>query len=53
METKSKMKKVSPKIVTMAIVILSLLAAGGVGVKQVVSPSGFGQGDAGTGGSGG
>ena len=46
------MKKVTPKVVTLAIVILSLLAAGGVGVKQAVSPSGFGQGDPGSGGGG-
>ena len=46
------MKKISPKVVTLAIVILSLLAVGGVGVKQAVSPSGVGQGDAGTGGGG-
>ena len=46
------MKKVSPKVVTLAIVILSLLAVGGVGVKQAVSPGGIVQGDQGSGGGG-
>ncbi|MGC9780370.1 MAG: hypothetical protein HZR80_14075 [Candidatus Heimdallarchaeota archaeon] len=46
------MKKLNTKVVTLAIIILSLLAVGGVGIKQAVSPSGFGQGDAGTGGGG-
>ncbi len=44
------MKKINAQIVSLALLVLSLLI--GLGVKEVLSPSGFGQGDAGTGGGG-
>ncbi|MHA1211350.1 MAG: hypothetical protein ACTSSH_02710 [Candidatus Heimdallarchaeota archaeon] len=48
------MKKISPKIITVAIMILSLIAAGGLGIRSVVSPNGgsIGPSDPGTGGGG-
>jgi len=51
METKRKMKKVNPKIISLALIILAVLATGGI-AASVQAPSGFGQGDAGTGGGG-
>jgi hypothetical protein len=46
------MKKVNPKIVALAIVILSFVAAGGIAAKNAIAPPGVGQGDQGTGGGG-
>jgi hypothetical protein len=53
METNKKMKKVNPKIVALAIMILSFVAAGGIAAKNAIGPSGFGQGDEGGDGGGG
>ncbi|NPD90584.1 MAG: hypothetical protein HGN29_17875 [Asgard group archaeon] len=46
------MKKVNPKIVALAIMILSFVAAGGIAAKNAIGPSGFGQGDESDGGGG-
>ena len=46
------MKKVNPRIVALAIMILSFVAAGGIAAKTAIAPSGFGQGDEGSGGGG-
>lgn len=45
------MRKINIKIVAVALVLLSLLA-GGLTAKHAVAPSGFGQGDQGSGGGG-
>ncbi|HUT82567.1 MAG TPA: hypothetical protein VMZ29_15325 [Candidatus Bathyarchaeia archaeon] len=34
------MKKLSPKIVTLAIMILSFVAAGGIGIRHAIAPPG-------------
>lgn len=52
METKLKMRKMNPKIVALAIMILSFVAVGGIAAKTAIAPSGFGQGDEGGGGAG-
>ncbi len=52
METKLKMKKINPKIVALAIMILSFVAVGGLAAKTAIGPSGFGQGDEDGGGAG-
>jgi len=52
METKYKMKKINHKIVAIAIMILSFVAVGGIAAKTAIAPSGFGQGDPGSGGAG-
>ncbi len=49
---KQKMKKVNPKIVALAIMILSFVAVGGIAAKTAIAPSGVGQGDTGSGGAG-
>jgi len=36
------MKKVSPKIVSLAILLLSFIALGGVGIHKAVAPGGGG-----------
>jgi len=48
------MKKISPKIITIAIMILSLITAGGLGIKSAIAPNGgsIGPSDGGTGGGG-
>lgn len=46
------MKKINHKIVALAIMILSFVAAGGIAAKTAIGPSGFGQGDEGSGGNG-
>jgi len=46
------MKKVNPKIVALAIMILSFVAVGGIAAKNAIGPSGFGQGDESDGGAG-
>ena len=38
METKNKMKKISPKIVTLALLLLSFIAAGGIGIHKAMAP---------------
>lgn len=45
------MKKINSRIVVVVFVFLTLLV-GGLSAKQAIAPSGFGQGDAGTGGGG-
>lgn len=45
------MKKMNPKIISLALIILTVLATGGI-AASVKAPSGFGQGDPGTGGGG-
>ena len=45
------MKKLNVKIMSIALIVLSVLVTGGL-VASVKAPSGFGQGDAGTGGGG-
>lgn len=52
METKHKMKKINPRIVALAIMILSFVAVGGLAAKTAIGPSGFGQGDEDGGGAG-
>lgn len=47
------MRKVNPKIVALAIMILSFVAVGGIAAKTAIGPSGFGQGDQGGDGGGG
>ena len=42
METKSKMKKISPKLISIALILLSLLVTGGFLAKNVIGPSGGG-----------
>ena len=46
------MKKVHPKIVAIAIMILSFVAVGGIAAKTAIAPSGIGQGEQGSGGGG-
>lgn len=46
------MKKIHPKIVALAIMILSFIAVGGIAAKNAIGPSGFGQGDDSSGGGG-
>ena len=46
------MKKVNPRIVALAIMILSFVAVGGLAAKNAIGPSGFGQGDQDSGGGG-
>jgi len=46
------MKKINPRIVTLAIMILSFVAVGGLAAKTAIAPSGVGQGDQGSGGCG-
>ena len=46
------MKKLNTKIVALAIMILSFVAAGGIAAKNAIGPSGFGQGDDSSGGGG-
>jgi hypothetical protein len=36
------MKKISPKIVTLALLLLSFIAAGGVGIHKAIAPGGGG-----------
>jgi hypothetical protein len=47
-----KLKKLNPKIISLALIILTVLATGGLAVKHTIAPSGFGQGDEGSGGNG-
>ncbi len=47
-----KLKKLNPKIISLALIILTVLATGGLAVKHTIAPSGFGQGDQGSGGAG-
>jgi hypothetical protein len=42
METNKKMKKVSPRIVALAVLLLSFIAAGGVGIHKAIAPGGGG-----------
>ena len=46
------MKKINTKIVALAVLILSFVAAGGIAAKHSIAPSGIGQGDQGSGGGG-
>ena len=46
-------KKISPKFIALALLILSFIAAGGVAVNETIAPGeGWGTGDSGTGGGG-
>ena len=42
METHKKMKKINPRIISIAMILLSLLFAGGFAAKEIISQSGGG-----------
>ncbi len=42
METKNKMKKLNPKLISIAMIVLTLLLSGGFLAKGVIAPSGGG-----------
>jgi len=42
METKIKMKKISPKLLSITMILLSLLISGGFLAKNAIAPSGGG-----------